>query len=96
MPESNVTKHLELNRAYSIDCRNSFTSPVRQLHCEFLGLGLQLRRQSHQLLPGYLLCGIAYSPLHVRPDDVPYTSTLGRHYSADARGAQHNGSSLRI
>ena len=56
---------------------------------------LQLRRQSHPRLDGYLLCGIAYSPLRVSPNGFARTDTLGRHHSKDTGGAQHNGSGLR-
>jgi hypothetical protein len=81
-------QHLELNGAYSVDYRNSLTCPVRPVHCVWPSLHLQLQKHSRQLLPGCLLCGIAYSPPHVRPVSVPYIGTLGRHHSADPRGAQ--------
>ena len=75
---------------YSVVCHDGLTSPARAVH-DFL---LQLRRQSHPHLDGYLLCGIAYNPLQVPPSDFTRAITLGRNHSKDTRGAQLNESCL--
>jgi hypothetical protein len=92
----NATNGLELKQNSSGVCRRRFEYPFPVHDIPLACVALQNPSNSYQHHPGFPPCSTACDPLHVSPDSVADIGTLGRHPSADSRGAHLNGSLLPI